>query len=82
MACKRLKSSAIVELRVAAWVVASTWQSRALVCAEVCRIGERMEPAPSSTQAERERLFSAEYDEQERYDIRRGAERMPSLEGT
>jgi hypothetical protein len=41
-----------------------------------------MEPAPSSTQAERERLFSAEYDEQERYDIRRGAERMPSLEGT
>jgi hypothetical protein len=41
-----------------------------------------MEPAPTSTQAVRERLYSTEYDEQERYDIRRGAERMPSLEGT
>jgi hypothetical protein len=68
--------------RISAWAVASTWHSRALVCAEVCRIGERVEPAPTSTQAERERLYSAEYDEQERYDIRRGAERMPSLEGT
>ena len=41
-----------------------------------------MQPAPTSTQAARERLYSAEYDEQERYDIRRGDERMPSLEGT
>ena len=66
---------------VAAWAVASTWQSRALVCAEVCRIGERMESAPTSTHAERERVYSAEYDEQGRYDIRRGTEGMPSLEG-
>ena len=50
--------------------VASAWQSRALVCAEVCRIGERMKPAPTSTQAEREQIYSAEYDEQGRYDTR------------
>jgi hypothetical protein len=62
--------------------VASTWYSRALVCAEVCRIGERMESAPTSTQAESERVYSAEYDEQGRYDIRRGAEGMPSLQRT
>jgi hypothetical protein len=49
---------------VATEVVASAWLSRALVCAEVCRIGERMEPAPTSTQAERERVYSAGYDEQ------------------
>jgi hypothetical protein len=41
-----------------------------------------MESAPISTQAERERVYSAGYDEQGRYDIRRGAERMLSLEGT
>ena len=57
---------------VAAEAVASTWHSRALVCAEVCRIGERMESAPTSTQAERERVYSVEYDEQGHYDIRRG----------
>jgi hypothetical protein len=62
--------------------VASTWHSRALVCAEVCRIGERMEPAPISTQAERERVYSTEYDEQGRYDFRRGAEGMPSPQRT
>lgn len=68
--------------RVVTYAVASTWQSRALVCAEVCRIGERMESAPTSTQAERERGYSAAYDEQERNDTRRGAKGMPSLEGT
>jgi hypothetical protein len=41
-----------------------------------------MESAPISTQAERERGYWAEYDEQGRYDIRRGAEGMPSLKGT
>jgi hypothetical protein len=40
-----------------------------------------MESAPTSTQAERERVYSAEYDEQWRYDIRRGTEGMPALEG-
>ncbi len=40
-----------------------------------------MESALISTQAERERVYSAEYDEQGRYDIRRGAEGMPSLKG-
>ena len=55
---------------VATEAIASAWQSRALVCAEVCRIGERMKPAPTSTQAEREQIYSAEYDEQERYDTR------------
>jgi hypothetical protein len=57
---------------VATETVASTWQSRALVCAYVCRIGERMEPAPTSTQAERGRVYSVEYDVQGRYEIRRG----------
>jgi hypothetical protein len=52
--------------------VASAWQSRALVCAYVYRIGERMEAAPTSTQAERERVYSVAYDELGRYDIRRG----------
>jgi hypothetical protein len=41
-----------------------------------------MEPAPTSTQAERERLYSAENDEQGRYDIRRGVQGMPALKGT
>ena len=67
---------------VATEAVASAWQSRALVCAEVCRIGERMKPAPTSTQAEREQIYSAEYDEQGRYDTRRWIEGMPSLDGT
>jgi hypothetical protein len=40
-----------------------------------------MEPAPTSIQAEHERIYSAEYDEQERYDIRRGAEGIPALKG-
>jgi len=62
--------------------VASTWHSRALVCAEVCRIGERMEPTPTSTQAERERVYSAEYDEQGRYEMRRGVYGMLLLQGT
>jgi hypothetical protein len=31
-----------------------------------------MEPAPTSTQAERKQIYSTEYDEQWRYDIRRG----------
>jgi hypothetical protein len=65
----------------AAEAVASAWHSRALVCAEVCRIGERMEPAPTRTQAERERVYSAEYDGQGRYDIRRWAEGLPPLQG-
>ncbi len=59
--------------------VASAWHSRALVCAEGCRIGERMESAPTSNQAERERGYSAEYADQGRYGIHRGAEGMPSL---
>ena len=58
---------------VATEAVASAWQSRALVCAEVCRIGERMKPAPTSTQAEREQIYSAEYDEQ-------GALRHPPMD--
>jgi hypothetical protein len=41
-----------------------------------------MEPAPTSTQAERERIYSAEYDEQGRYDIRRGFQGMPAPKGT
>jgi hypothetical protein len=41
-----------------------------------------MEPAPTSTQAARKQGYSAEYDEQGRYDIRRGAEGMPSLQET
>jgi hypothetical protein len=57
---------------VATEAVASTWLSGALVCAEICRIGERMEPTPTSTQAERGRVYSAEYDEERRYEIRRG----------
>jgi uncharacterized protein YkwD len=64
---------------VATEAVASAWQSRALVCAEVCRIGERMKPAPTSTQAEREQIYSAEYDEQGRYDTRRWIEGMPEM---
>jgi hypothetical protein len=68
-------------VHVATEAVASTWHSRALVCAEVCRTGERMESAPTSTQAERERPYSAENDEQGRYDIRRGVQGMPALEG-
>jgi hypothetical protein len=59
-------------VHVATEAVASTWHSRALVCAVVCRIGERMEPAPTSTQAEREQVYSAEYEEQGRYDVRPG----------
>jgi hypothetical protein len=66
----------------AAEAVASAWPSRALVCAEVYRIGGRMESAPTSNQAECERVYSAEYDEQGRYDIRRGAEGMPSVQRT
>jgi hypothetical protein len=31
-----------------------------------------MEPVPTNIQAEREQICSAEYDEQERYEIRRG----------
>ena len=46
--------------RLAAEAVASAWHSRALVCPEVCRIGERMEPAATNTQAERERVYSVE----------------------
>ena len=65
----------------AAEAVASAWPSRALVCAEVYRIGGRMESAPTSNQAECERVYSAEYDEQGRYDIRRWAEGLPPLQG-
>jgi hypothetical protein len=41
-----------------------------------------MEPAPTSTQAKRERVYSAEHDKQGCYDIRRGTQGMPALEGT
>jgi hypothetical protein len=44
---------------IATEAVASAWHSRALVCPEVCRIGKRMEPAPTSTHAERERVYPA-----------------------
>ena len=40
-----------------------------------------MEPAPTSTQAEREHVYSAEYDEQWHYDIRRWVEEFPLLQG-
>ncbi|HEY6714255.1 MAG TPA: hypothetical protein VI055_18560 [Rubrobacter sp.] len=40
-----------------------------------------MESAPTSTQAERERVYSAWNDEQWRYDIRRRVQGMPSLQG-
>jgi hypothetical protein len=66
---------------IATEAVASAWHSRALVCPEVCRIEERMEPAPTSTQAERERVYAAEYDEQGRYDICRWVEEFPPLQG-
>ena len=67
---------------IATEAIASTWNSGALVCAEeVCRIGERMESALTSTQAERERVYSAEYDEHGRYDIRRRVGEFPLLQG-
>ncbi len=40
-----------------------------------------MEPAPTNTQAERERVYSVGYDEQGSYDICRGTEGMPALKG-
>jgi hypothetical protein len=40
-----------------------------------------MEPAPTSTQVERERVYSAAYDEQGHYDIRRWVEEFPPLQG-
>jgi hypothetical protein len=40
-----------------------------------------MQPAPTSAQAERERIYSAEYDEQGRVDIRRWVEEYPPLQG-
>jgi len=40
-----------------------------------------MESALTSTQAERERVYSAEYDEQWRYDIRGWVEEFPLLQG-
>jgi hypothetical protein len=72
-------TGALEAAHVATEAVASTWHSPALVCAEICRIGERMESAPTSTQALRERVYSAWNDEQWRYDIRRGVQGMPSL---
>ena len=63
---------------VATEAVARAWQSRALVCAYVYRIGERMEAAPISTQAERERIYSVVCDEQGATTF---AEGMPALEG-
>ena len=41
-----------------------------------------MEFAPTSTQAEHERVYSVEYYEQGRYDIRCGTEGLPALKGT
>ena len=38
-----------------------------------------MKPAPTSTQAEREQIYSAEYDEQGRYDTSRWIEGMPEM---
>jgi hypothetical protein len=40
-----------------------------------------MESALTSTQAERERVSSAEYEEQGRYDFRRWVEEFPLLQG-
>jgi hypothetical protein len=42
-------------------------------------MGKRMEPAPTSTQAEREQVYSVEYDEQ---DATTPAEEIPAREGT
>jgi len=43
------------------------------------RLGKRMEPAPTITQAERERVYSVEYDEQ---GTTTPAEGIPALGGT
>jgi hypothetical protein len=50
------------------------------MCLSLSNWGE--ESTPTSTQAERARVYSVEYDEQGRYDIRCGTEGLPALKGT